>query len=126
MQSGLIEGQWWWQWLWGFSETTTTPVTSTVNTVSLKESTDKGHLLSGVSLSQTAVSTRSPARWITSATSFDVTGASHESTSPGQETVIYFSKEKVITELDLKTAEKISLWNQKKAGNGSCKIIRQK
>lgn len=115
MQSGLVEGQWWWQRIWGSPGTTTSPLPTAVSAVTS----------SGLSKEDTT-SDSSPKMRVHSAITAGwkpggISGVSRalpQSVLTTGETVLTFPKKTTVElELEFKTAKRINLWKQKKAGN---------
>lgn len=114
MQSGLVEGQWWWQRLWGLPGTTASPFTTAVTLHLSKEYPTSGALLRETGGHYATAS----AGWSPAGRTSNVAEVPSRPTLPLGEVAMH-SPTKAPMELDLefKMAKKLSLWKQKKAGN---------
>lgn len=118
LQVGLVEGQWWWQRLWGSHETTSSPVTTAVTAVHSRATRD--YLASGVPLKEgrdsSGVSPRpNPSSPGAPSISPSLHGISLTSLPIPKKTPVELA-------LEFKMAKKIRLWKERKAGNRPCKM----
>lgn len=115
MPSGLVQGQWWWQRLWGSPGTAISPLPVTASPVT--SPTPRIYSTSGLALRETRARSAVSAAWDTPGMAPHVAGVPSKPTLATGKIAVHFPR-KTPMELDLeyRTAEKINMWKQKKAG----------